>query len=60
VTGRRGSEGVTLVYASRSRRLATGAAGADRFFSLDHGALLIGGDRGDVVGGTEPDRVQQR
>jgi hypothetical protein len=32
VTGRRGSEGVTLVIASRSRRLASGAAGADRFF----------------------------
>src|SRR5688500_3333983 len=32
-TGRRGSEGVTLVYASQSRRLAIGAAGADRFWT---------------------------
>src|ERR687893_194871 len=34
VTGRRGSEGVTVVYASRSWRLASGAAGADRFSAL--------------------------
>jgi hypothetical protein len=40
VTGRRGSEGVTLVYASRSRRLASGAAGADRFLSAS--AILSG------------------
>jgi hypothetical protein len=44
-TGRRGSEGVTLVYASRSRRLAIGSAGADRFLvspaddALKSGAL---------------------